>query len=465
MKNIFILLTVLLFSSVSTAENELLYEELSDNTQEATLTSPTGVFGTITGFQEITWEWNHSNEAVKYNVYVNDEYITTVSENFLVSENLAEGIYDAYVVAIASDEVMSPKSMRSSTVELGDIDPPPETGVGASYIPRNFTQEFNSTLRITQSNTVIDGYKISSSDNHCVWIAPNVKNVTIKNSVIGPCFGNGIFPSNSNENIIIENNYIHDSASLVYSYKSKNIVIQNNDLKNPKGPYPRGQHIQLGNLHPDGENAIRNNKALAILDEECGVRNRELYGNKSNRMKECISYAEDLINIWESHLNPANPLIIEGNQLLGGGPSPNGCSIITDGGSANVHILNNTLVNTTMCGINIAGGEGHLAQGNVIYSKKQSFSNVGIALANTKVKIIDGQRVADNSVPCKNNTVIDNHINWTSKFGYINDIFIGTDPSNLYGRPCQNNTVSNNIHDSSLDEFLLPAVNDFLVND
>ncbi len=237
-----------------------------------------------------------------------------------------------------------------------------------------------------QNGTVISGLSITNPTGDCVTINSS-NNITIQNSVIGPCGGNGIRISGGGS-IYIYDNYIHpeitsstrktccdnhdglfaDSTSNltvqgnVIAYGEANIEIGNvntativgNFLLNPIDSDPsqsadgqsRGQNFQAWSNNSNV--TIRNNYALSSTDTS-------LYRYPENQ--------EDSINFGLT-----NGITVSGNYIRGG-HSPSGCGIIADDTANNAQFVNNTLVDTGQCGIGIADGTNQQVESNRVLNR------------------------------------------------------------------------------------------------
>ena len=228
-----------------------------------------------------------------------------------------------------------------------------------------------------QNGTVIEGLKITSSGT-CVTII-NSTNITVQNSEIGPCGGNGIAISGGS-GINIFDNYIHPETLAagccdhndgifarggthdlliqgnVIAYGESNIEIQGgqtvtaigNFLLNPRDERtpagPRGNNFQCWNQCSNV--VVQNNYALSSLDIT-----RYLYSEAT----------EDSINFG------VTTDFVAQNNFISGGHSQAGCGIMADTFSNNGQILNNQLLNTGQCGIGLTDGT-HVANGNKVHN-------------------------------------------------------------------------------------------------
>lgn len=195
------------------------------------------------------------------------------------------------------------------------------------------------------------------------------------------------------KNITIDYNYFTNVSSGVYAEQTTDggIVVDNNQFLNMQGPFPRGQFVQFNNVS-GANSSISHNKGENILGQ---------------------SYAEDAINLYQSHGTAASPVLITGNWIRGGGPSASGGGILLgDNGGSYLKASNNLLVNPGEYGMAIVGGDHNSITNNIIYGKQQNFTNVGIY-----VNIINGYSISD----C---TVSDNKVNYYNASNYNNNAWL-----------------------------------------
>jgi hypothetical protein len=225
-----------------------------------------------------------------------------------------------------------------------------------------------------RDGTVIQRLRITSSTGDCVQIN-NSTNITIQNSEIGPCRGNGVKISGGS-GINVFDSYIHPetlspgccdhndgifasgTSSLVIqgnviAYSESNIEVQasgavtaiGNFLLNPRGPFPRGQNFQCWSRCSNV--TVQNNYALSSTDTT-----KYLYPENQ----------EDSINFGLT-----NGLIVQNNYITGG-HSKSGCGLIADDSANNAQFKNNRLLNTGQCGVSIADGTNQLVDSNRVYN-------------------------------------------------------------------------------------------------
>jgi len=245
----------------------------------------------------------------------------------------------------------------------------------------------------------------------------NCSNITIKNCTLTNSKDVAIFLFRCS-NISIKNCFISNVSTGVYALESKGIKIVGNTVRNVNGPFPRGQMVQFDDVTGAG-NRILDNRCENILGQ---------------------SFAEDAISIYKSSGTPSDPILIKGNFIKGGGPSITGGGIMLgDNGGENIIATNNILVNPGQYGMAISGGRNIKIINNKIYSKRQSFTNVGLYVWN------------QNPLVCQNNTVSGNYVNWTNSKGMANDGWNNGNcgpvtgwEKNLWRAPIDSTLLSNN---------------------
>ncbi|MCZ6866377.1 MAG: right-handed parallel beta-helix repeat-containing protein [Chloroflexi bacterium] len=224
-----------------------------------------------------------------------------------------------------------------------------------------------------ESNRTISGMLITNPNGDCIAIN-NSKNISIKNSEIGPCQGEGVSILSSSE-ISITQNRIEDVRTAVYVVSSQTTYMSHNQFLNVQGPMPRGQFVQFNQVSGPG-NRINYNDGKNILGQ---------------------SFSEDAINLFKSGGVSDDPLQILGNRIIGGGPSDSGGgNMAGDRGGSHIIVKKNILVDPGQYGIAIAGGFNIQLLDNKIYARKQFFTNVGLYV---------WAQPASNPVPCGNITV------------------------------------------------------------
>jgi hypothetical protein len=261
-----------------------------------------------------------------------------------------------------------------------------------------------------EKDVVIQNVQVSNPKGSCIQIKHRAQNIIIENSRIGPCSRHGIEAAWSYD-IDIRNSYIHDTGevnimtykvdglnvynnrlergtSLVHNSRSYQVTVTHNKFLNAKGPHPAGHFV--------------------VFDSVAGGGNRINCNVGENVMGQ--GKPEEAIILYKSSGDAADPIQIVGNKIKGGGPSTIGGGIVAgDSGGGYALITDNILVDPGQVGIGI-GGHDTQALNNLIYARKQPFTNVGLYVWN-----------GNNHDPnCYSNTVQGNSVNWTNKAGSKN---------------------------------------------
>ena len=253
---------------------------------------------------------------------------------------------------------------------------------------------------------------ITNPSGPCIVIHGGA-DIVIDHVAIGPCKGDGIQIDGKATRVTVRDSYIHDTSSNGvstyqvsavsvtgswfarnssggYFLESTGVRFEKSSVLNVQGPIPRGQLAQFDKVTGDASNAVRCN----VMENRPGESN-----------------PEDGINMYLSSGTAAAPIVVEGNRIRGGGPSTSGGGILLgDGGGASAYQISrfNVLVDPGQYGTSVAGGSHMTVLGNLVYAKKQSFTNVGIY-------VWDQYKSS-----CSDVTVKDNQVNWTNKDGVSN---------------------------------------------
>ncbi len=290
---------------------------------------------------------------------------------------------------------------------------------------------------------------ITNPNGDCVTIT-NGTNITIRQSEIGPCKGNGIVISGGST-INVFDNYIHPEGTLsgccdvtdgIFASGTSNLAIQGNVIVygeanieaqsqtnlsvignfflNPRGgANSRGQNVQVwGNSTTV---LVQNNYTLASTDTTT------------------YAYAEvqeDSINFGSN----ISGVTAQGNYVTGG-HSSSGCGVIADTGTLNEQFRGNTLLNTGQCGIGITDGTNVVVDSNKILNTTPVSGGGNTAIYVWKVNASDP--------PC-GPTQISNNI----ASAIASD---GTPNSYWDGGGCDPVTLTNNTFDAAALTALSPA--------
>jgi hypothetical protein len=305
-----------------------------------------------------------------------------------------------------------------------------------------------------QNGVVVQNLHITNPNGDCVSIS-NSMNITIRQSEIGPCKGNGIVIVNGST-INVFDNYIHPEGTLagccdvtdgifskgtqnltvqgnVVAYGEANIEAQNqtglkiigNFLLNPRGrANSRGQNVQV--FYGSSNVLVQNNYALASTDIT-------KYG-----------FAEDQEDSFDFGGGPsAGPTtgIVARYNYITGGHSVSGCGLTADTAANSAQFLNNTLVNTGQCGIGIADGTNQVVDGNKILNATPVNGGGNAALYVWKVHPSDPV--------CGPVQISNNVASAISSSGSANSFWDGSG--------CDPVTMTNNTFDAAAQQALSPA--------
>jgi hypothetical protein len=304
-----------------------------------------------------------------------------------------------------------------------------------------------------QTGVVVQGLHISNPNGDCVTITDST-NITIRQSEIGPCSGNGIVINNGNT-INIFDNYIHPEGALagccdvtdgifangtysltvqgnVIAYGEANIEAQNqtnitilgNFFLNPRNSGDRGQNIQV--FYGSSNVLVENNYTLASVD--------------TSRYKFAESQ-EDSINFGASTTGNFTSGIIARNNYITGGHSASGCGLIAETGATSAQFLHNTLVGTGQCGIGIADGTNDVVDSNKVLNSTPVRGGGNAAIYVWKVNSSDP--------PCGPVQISNNIASAIASDNSANSFW--------NGGGCEPVTKTNNTFDAAAQQALSPA--------
>ena len=266
------------------------------------------------------------------------------------------------------------------------------------------------------------GSKIANSRGPCLSFR-GLKDSIIENIIVGPCRGNGIELRDSH-NVTVRNVTITDAAGSgilaigsssievtesrisggvtgVNVIHSSGVRVSCNTIEDPRGPIPRGQLVQFNNVTGANNNII------------CNVgRNRP----RADRQP------EDAISLYQSLGTAASPIVVMNNIIVGGGPSESGGGIMLgDSGGEHQVAQGNILVDPGQYGIAVSSGNNMAILDNVVLSRQQAFTNVGIYVWNQYPH------------PCHAISIEGNKVKWINKTGESNPFWDGENCSTIAG--------------------------------
>ena len=261
---------------------------------------------------------------------------------------------------------------------------------GASYCGPYTVSEPLALTRL--KDTIISGLDISNPNGIAISVN-SCENLVIENNFLHDTSGNGIEIFGST-NVIIRNNRMESISTGVYALKSSGIQVINNDIRNVRGPFPRGQFVQFNDCK--------------------GVSNKINHNSFQNI--EGQSYGEDAINLFNSHGTVGSPIEIKGNWIKNFTPSRTGGGIMTgDRGGSYITVADNILEDNGPYGygIGIASGHDIIIENNKLIGRNKLYQYVPIFMNNM---------YAENQ-PCYENTIRNNNISWIDQIA--RDIPIG----------------------------------------
>lgn len=203
---------------------------------------------------------------------------------------------------------------------------------------------------------------------------------------------------------------------------TSNIVVQNNQFLNMQGPFPRGQAVQYNQCTGAGF-AINSNMIENIAGQ---------------------SSTQEVISCYKTNGTAASPVQVNGNWILGAGPSlTSGGLQLGDNGGSYISASNNVIVNSGAVGLSVSGGDHIVVSNNTVYSPATSISNAGVS--------VWGQA----GYAVTNCTVSNNKIKFFNKSGAENDDWIGPNTPTPTG--WTTNTWGANINASILPSSIITA--------
>lgn len=329
-----------------------------------------------------------------------------------------------------------------------------------------------------KTNVTISNVKITNPSGPCILIENNSSQITITNSVLGPCttsptnptpndlttLGTGIFVTGSNHvtvnqvtvnntsgagisviggntysitqnsvtnaldaaikvqgasSVSIQGNTVKTSTSGIYVAQGSTINVQGNNLAHIQGK-PRGNFVQFNNVTGAG-NRISCNTGL---QDPLGTANS-------------LDSIEDDISLYQSSGLATDPILVVGNKVSGGGPSATGGGIMLgDSGGSYITAMDNVVITPGGYGMSATGGTNLVIKNNKIYSTSTS---------------IDGDPLVvydyNPALACSTVSVQGNQTNWANQWGPVT---AGTNWGGCSAVTFANNTFSDSTVTPSL---------------
>jgi hypothetical protein len=399
--------------------------------------APTGLTASQSN-NSIHLNWVGNADASSYKVYrsatVNGVVTTiiacqTQASNQVSCDDTSFSNATTYTYVVKATYPGGNESSGSNSVTL--LTNASATAVGHGLGPT--INQFTASGPVTAvSGQIISGLKITNPNGPCITMS-NVTNVTIVNNQIGPCgadaTGVGINTYQS-DYITIQNNNFNDVASALYAIDTPNgnIVFTNNYTTKVRGPYPRGQMVQLNNV------SGTNNRIL------CNVSDQQLggYRNSSNT----YTGPEDHVSLYKSNGTAASPIEVAYNKIRGGG-SPTGGGLMTgDNGGSYENVHHNILINPGQYGIAISGGTFIQMMNNRVYAVQNTWTNIGTYVW------------AQAGAACSNTTFQGNRVYYIKNTGEQNSYWNGGGCGTVNGEA--NNTLGDTTLSASMWDEVIP---------
>jgi len=231
-----------------------------------------------------------------------------------------------------------------------------------------------------QNGTVIEGLRITSNSGDCVKIL-NSTNITIQNSEIGPCAGNGIKISGGS-GINVFDSYIHpetlsagccDHNDGIFAYGgTQNLWIQGNVIgygeDNIQVDAATGVQV-VGNflLNPRnyaGSNGARGHQFQAWKNSSSVTVSNNYTVSSSDLSAYLYAGAvQDAVSFGQTTTFTAD------SNFVNGGQSPYGCAIIADTTTNDGSFTRNLVLDSGDCGIEISSGNNNTMDHNKVLNR------------------------------------------------------------------------------------------------
>lgn len=151
----------------------------------------------------------------------------------------------------------------------------------------------------------------------------------------------GIFVHTSHD-LQIQGNVIANNESNIELLGVNSVLVKGNYLRDPRGPFPRGQHVQTYSYG-------------AVRSSNVTVESNWAYSTAA-------SVQEDGINFGFT-----DGAFVQFNYVEGG-RSPSGCGILVDASGNSIWIQGNSLRDIGQCGIGVSSGTNNVINNNRVYS-------------------------------------------------------------------------------------------------
>lgn len=248
-----------------------------------------------------------------------------------------------------------------------------------------------------QQDFILENVIITNPGGPCLSLVGS-ENITIRNVTLRNCSNNPngeidqdkIVNIENSKSIVIAHSLFTDNASrstnnhdLIHIRNSTGVKLYNNEIRNVRSNPSTGRDdggnrailvtgnetanliIDRNDFYSPGRNAVQISRARRVE----GIR---VTRNRIEGRAAWNSDFEDMINLFAATGTADVPIVIRGNYMRNGGPSPTGTAIILgDGrdrlGTGHVRVVKNVIVDPGHVGINVAGGFNFVVKNNIIY--------------------------------------------------------------------------------------------------
>ena len=286
--------------------------------------------------------------------------------------------------------------------------------------------------------------KIAGVSGGCI-IIDGVDNVTVEDVVLDGCGGHGVRIKNgtghkivnsqitpkrtrqdletehgvyitSATNVLVQGNVFRDFESgveVAQSDSSHTIRVVGNYAEKPKGPFPRGQYVQMYPCNKNGP-----------IEKRCEVTDNYFWTDEADHHHG--AGMEDAVNAGSG----SKHIYYARNYIEGGGGS-SGCGLIVEGQGTDYAIMeDNILIATAGCGINVAtAAYAHIRRNKLL----GPFETV----ASDSAQLGIGNWYHSGDTGCHDNQVYENVVANKISTGSYNDIWLksgcGTQTNNTKG--------------------------------
>jgi hypothetical protein len=265
------------------------------------------------------------------------------------------------------------------------------------------------------TDVVIHDVQLEGCGGHAIRIDQAAR-IRVSNSLLVPRrtkttldSQHGVFAT-ACADVLVQGNILRDFETGVEAMDCQSVTVKGNYSENPKGPFPRGQHVQFWRCNQNGP-----------LERGC-VADRNYYANTETEVHNGGAGQEDAINVGHS----AHARITD-NYLIGG-RAASGCGVAFES-AAHIYVARNVMVRTSQCGFNASNAAFALVEENkVLDTNLPSLSTGNIGL---------GAFYKTGQTGCHDNLYRNNVVSNLLPSGGYNDIWLksgcGTQTNNTKG--------------------------------